>query len=155
RGVARRRDTTLGRMLAIPVDISLEGASLAGLGDLADEAERRGIDRLWAPELYRSASVPLAVAAAATRRIGLATGIALAFTRSAFGPPVGALAVAELAGGRRGVGLGGGARRRSGRWHAVASDPPVRRMREVVAGFRELVAAMAERRDARSGGRLV
>jgi len=142
-------------MLAIPVDISLEGASLAGLADLAGEAERCGIDRLWAPELYRSASVPLAVAAAATRRIGLATGIALAFTRSPFVLALEALDLDELSGGRLVVGLGAGVRRLNERWHAVAYDPPVRRMREVVAAFRELVAAMAERRDARSGGRLV
>jgi probable F420-dependent oxidoreductase len=142
-------------MLAIPVDMGLDGADLRGLGDLAHEAERRGIDRLWAPELYRSASVPLAVAAAATQRIELATGIALAFTRSALVLALEALDLDELSGGRLVVGLGAGVRRLNERWHAVPYDPPVRRMREVVAGFRELVAAMSERRDARSEGRLV
>jgi probable F420-dependent oxidoreductase len=142
-------------MLGIPVDMGLDGADLRGLGELAHEAERRGIDRLWAPELYRSASVPLAVAAAATKRIELATGIALAFTRSALVLALEALDLDELSGGRLVVGLGAGVRRLNERWHAVPYDPPVRRMREVVAGFRELVAAMSERRDARSEGRLV
>ena len=142
-------------MLAIPVDMGLDGADLRGLGDLAREAERRGIDRLWAPELYRSASVPLAVAAASTQRIELATGIALAFTRSALVLALEALDLDELSGGRLVVGLGAGVRRLNERWHAVPYDPPVRRMREVVAGFRELVAALSERRDARSEGRFV
>ena len=45
-------------------------------------AEAAGLARLWAPELYRSSTIPLAVAAGATERIELGTGIALAFTRS-------------------------------------------------------------------------
>ncbi len=119
---------------------------------LAAEAERAGLARLWAAELHRSATVPLAVAAAATERIELGTGIALAFTRSPMVLALEALDLDELSGGRFVLGLGAGVRRLNASWHAAASDRPVRRMRELVAAARELMAALAEGRDARAAG---
>ena len=80
-------------------------SDVAGLAHFARAAERAGIARLWAPELYRSATVPLAVAAAATERIGLGTGIALAFTRSPMVMALEALDLDELSGGRLVSGL--------------------------------------------------
>jgi alkanesulfonate monooxygenase SsuD/methylene tetrahydromethanopterin reductase-like flavin-dependent oxidoreductase (luciferase family) len=71
-----------GMPLRIAVDATLQGDSAAEIAAFARAAEDRGFARLWAPELNRSATVPLAIAAAATARIELATGIALAFTRS-------------------------------------------------------------------------
>ena len=104
------------------------------------------------PELHRSATVPLAVAAAATERIELGTGIALAFTRSPMVLALEALDLDELSGGRFVLGLGAGVRRLNASWHAAAYDPPVRRMRELVAAARELMAALTEGRDARAPG---
>ena len=138
--------------LAIPVDGQLTGHDPAEIAELAAAAERAGLARLWAPELHRSATVPLAVAAAATERIELATGIALAFTRSPMVLALEALDLDELSGGRLVLGLGAGVRRLNASWHAAAYDHPVRRMRELVAAARELMAALAERRDARSPG---
>jgi probable F420-dependent oxidoreductase len=140
--------------LAIPVDAQLVGDDPAGLAAFARAAERAGIARLWAPELYRSATVPLAVAAAATERIELGTGIALAFTRSPMVLALEALDLDELSGGRLVLGLGAGVRRLNRSWHAGPYDPPVARMREMVAAVRELVAALAEGRDARFPGEL-
>ena len=91
---------TVAAPLGIPVDVPLLGDDAAGLADFARAAERAGIARLWAPELYRSATVPLAVAAAATERIELGTGIALAFTRSPMVMALEALDLDELSGGR-------------------------------------------------------
>jgi probable F420-dependent oxidoreductase len=138
--------------LAIPVDASLIGHDPAEVTLLAAEAERAGLARLWAAELHRSATVPLAVAAAATERIELGTGIALAFTRSPMVLALEALDLDELSGGRFVLGLGAGVRRLNASWHAAASDRPVRRMRELVAAARELMAALAEGRDARAAG---
>jgi probable F420-dependent oxidoreductase len=138
--------------LAIPVDGQLTGSDPAEIAGLAVEAEGAGLARLWAPELYRSATVPLAVAAAATERIDLATGIALAFTRSPMVLALEALDLDELSGGRFVLGLGAGVRRLNARWHAAAHDRPVRRMRELVAAARELMAALAQGRDARAAG---
>jgi probable F420-dependent oxidoreductase len=138
--------------LGIPVDAQLLGDDAAGVADFARRAEEAGVARLWAPELHRSATVPLAVAAGATSRIELATGIALAFTRSPMVLALEALDLDELSGGRLTLGLGAGVRRLNTGWHAGPYDPPVARMREMVAAVRELVGALAEGRDARSPG---
>ena len=143
-------------MIPFPVDAELVGSSAADLAELARAAEEAGFARIWAPELYRSATIPLAVAAAATERIEIATGIALAFTRSPFVLALEALDLDELSGGRMVVGLGAGVRRLNERWHAVSAyDPPVPRMRDHIAAFREIVAALAAGRDARSEGQYV
>src|SRR5207248_2231129 len=81
------------------------GDGPAALAELARAAEAAGFSRLWAPELYRSATVPLAIAAAATSRIELGTGVALAFTRSPFTLALEALDLDELSGGRLVLGL--------------------------------------------------
>ena len=141
--------------LAIPVDAELAAEGPDELRAFARAAEDAGIARLWAPELYRSSTIPLALAAEATERIELGTGVALAFTRSPFTLALEALDLDELSGGRLVLGLGAGARRLNERWHAVAYDPPVRRMRETVAAVRELIAALPDGRRARSEGRLV
>jgi probable F420-dependent oxidoreductase len=138
--------------LAIPVDGQLLGRDPAEIALLAAEAERAGLGRLWAAELYRSATVPLAVAAAATERVQLGTGIALAFTRSPMVLALEALDLDELSGGRFVLGLGAGVRRLNASWHAAAYDTPVRRMRELVAAVRELTAALAQERDAHAPG---
>jgi alkanesulfonate monooxygenase SsuD/methylene tetrahydromethanopterin reductase-like flavin-dependent oxidoreductase (luciferase family) len=132
----------------LPVDAQLVAEGAEGLAALARAAEDAGFARLWAPELYRSATVPLAVAA-------LATGVALAFTRSPFTLALEALDLDELSGGRLVLGLGAGVRRLNERWHAVPYDPPVRRMRETVAAVRELVRAMPAGLRARSPGTVV
>ncbi|MEW6583924.1 MAG: LLM class flavin-dependent oxidoreductase, partial [Actinomycetota bacterium] len=138
-----------------PIDLELVGADPGDVARLAARAEAAGVARLWAPELHRSATVPLAVAAGATRRVEIATGIALAFTRSPMTLALEALDLDELSGGRLVLGLGAGVRRLNMRWHSVPYDPPVRRMRETVAAVRTLVAALARGEDARSPGRLV
>ncbi len=140
--------------LGIPVDAQLLGEDAAELAAFARAAEEAGLARLWAPELHRSSTIPLAVAAAATERIGLGTGIALAFTRSPMVLALEALDLDQLSGGRLVIGLGAGVRRLNATWHAVPYDPPVRRMREMVAGARELVGALAAGRDARAEGRI-
>jgi probable F420-dependent oxidoreductase len=141
---------------ALPLDVELVGVDAADIARLSRRAEDAGFTRIWAPELYRSATIPLAVAASATERIELATGIALAFTRSPFVLALEALDLDELSGGRMVIGLGAGVRRLNERWHAVSAyDPPVTRMREHVAAMREIISALSAGRDARSKGTLV
>ena len=143
------------RPLGLPVDAQLVADAVGDLAALAGDAEAAGFARLWAPELYRSATVSLAVAAGATDRIELATGVCLAFTRSPFTLALEALDLDELSGGRLVLGLGAGVRRLNQRWHAVDYDPPVRRMRETVAAVRELVRTLPSAERTRSPGRLV
>ncbi len=143
---------TDGRRLRL--DAQLVGGDLGDLIELAVAAERAGFDRVWAPELHRSSTVPLAAAAAATQDLELATGIALAFTRSPFVLALEMLDLDELSGGRAVLGLGAGVRRLNRHWHAADYDPPVARMRELIAAVRELIAALASRRDARAEGEI-
>ena len=140
--------------LSIPVDAQLLGDDARELASFARAAEDAGLARLWAPELYRSATIPLAVAAAATERIELGTGIALAFTRSPMVLALEALDLDELSGGRLTLGLGAGVRRLNSDWHAGPYDPPLTRMREMIAAVRELTGALVAGRDARSPGTL-
>jgi probable F420-dependent oxidoreductase len=135
--------------LALPLDVQLTGADGAALADLARRAEAAGAARLWAPELHRSATIPLAVAACATRTIEIATGVALGFTRSPFTLTLEALDLDELSGGRLVLGLGAGVRRLNETWHAVEYGPPVARMRDLVAAVRALVRGMARGEDVR------
>ncbi len=138
--------------LSIPVDAQLLGDDAREIAAFARAAEDAGLARLWAPELHRSATIPLAVAAAATERIGLGTGIALAFTRSPMVLALEALDLDQLCDGRLTLGLGAGVRRLNTSWHGGPYDPPVGRMREMVAAVRELTDALASGRDARSPG---
>jgi probable F420-dependent oxidoreductase len=141
--------------LAIPVDAQLSGETPQEIVAFAVAAEAAGFARLWAPELTRSATIPLALAAASTSRIELATGIALAFTRSPFTLALEMLDLDELSGGRMALGLGAGVKRLNERWHGVAYDPPIRRMRETVAAVRELIRTMPEEGPSRAQGRIV
>ena len=139
--------------IGIPVDIQLTGETPDELAGTARSAERAGFARLWAPELQRSATVPLAIASQATDRIELATGVALAFTRSPMVLALEALDLDQLCGGRLVLGLGAGVRRLNMSWHGVDYDPPLGRMRDLLKALGELIAALAEGRDARSAGR--
>ena len=63
-------------------------------------AEAAGIDCVWTPELFRSRVTQATWLAAKTEKVGVATGIAWAFTRSAFILAVTALDIDEMSGGR-------------------------------------------------------
>jgi probable F420-dependent oxidoreductase len=134
--------------------MQLIGEDADAIAAFARRAEEAGIARLWATELYRSATIPLALAARATERIELGTGIALAFTRSPMVTALEALDLDDASGGRFTLGLGAGVRRLNASWHGAPYAPPVRRMREMVAAVRELMRALTSGRDARAEGRL-
>ncbi|GIF98711.1 LLM class flavin-dependent oxidoreductase [Catellatospora citrea] len=124
----------------IRLDFQPWGESLAELTDAARRAEDAGAGVLWAPELHRSAPVTAAALAAATSRAGVGTGIALAFARSPMLTALSALDLDELSGGRFRLGLGTGVRRLIGDWHGMPFDPPVARLRDIVAIIRAVVA---------------
>ena len=70
---------------------ALERIQIASIGDTADDlaeqaraAETAGIDCVWTPELFRSSVTQATWLAAKTETVGVATGIAWAFTRSPF-----------------------------------------------------------------------
>ena len=122
---------------------ALDRVSIAAIGDsvdqLADEArsaEAAGIDCVWTPELFRSSVTQATWLAAKTEKVGVATGIAWAFTRSPFILAVTALDIDEMAGGRFRLGLGAGVKRLNETWHGVEYGKPATHLREVIEATR-------------------
>ncbi|HLY44392.1 MAG TPA: TIGR03617 family F420-dependent LLM class oxidoreductase [Stellaceae bacterium] len=104
----------------------------------AREAEAQGYDGIVAMENQHDPFLALAVAGAATERIELHTGVAIAFARTP-------MAVAELGwdmaasfGRRFVVGLGSQVRAHNERRFSVAWSPPAPRMREYVQVLRAI-----------------
>jgi probable F420-dependent oxidoreductase len=122
---------------------ALARISIAAIGDtpqdLADQAagaEAAGIDCVWTPELFRSSVTQATWLAARTEKVGVGTGIAWAFTRSAFILAVTALDIDEMSGGRFRLGLGAGVKRLNESWHAVDYGKPAPHLRETVEATR-------------------
>ena len=68
------------------ISIAAIGDTTADLAEQASAAEAAGIDCVWTPELFRSSVTQAAWLAAKTEKVGVGTGIAWAFTRSAVHP---------------------------------------------------------------------
>jgi probable F420-dependent oxidoreductase len=126
---------------------ALDRISIAAIGGTAEElaaeagkAEAAGIDCLWAPELFRSSFTQATWLAARTQRIGVATGIAWAFTRSPFILALSALDVDEMSGGRFRLGLGAGVKRLNETWHGVEYGRPAPHLRETIEATRLIMA---------------
>ena len=97
------------------------------------EAERLGVDFVWAPESWgHDAVTPLAFMAARTSRIRLGTGIVQAATRTPALVAMTAMSLASMSGGRFVLGLGVSGPQVVEGWHGVRFDRPVQRMREIV-----------------------
>jgi alkanesulfonate monooxygenase SsuD/methylene tetrahydromethanopterin reductase-like flavin-dependent oxidoreductase (luciferase family) len=122
------------------LDVQPWGETLAELVDAARDFEAAGAGVAWAPELHRSAPVVAAAVSAGTDRIGVGTGIALAFARSAMLTALAAADLDELSGGRFRLGLGTGVSRLNQDWHGVDFDRPLARIRDTVAIVRAVLA---------------
>ncbi len=96
------------------------------------EYEDRGLAGLGVPQVYGSPFVPLAAAATVTKRIQLATGIAIGLTRSPFETAMTALDLDHLSQGRFTLGLGTGPEHFTKGYYGMPYDKPVSRLREVV-----------------------
>src|SRR5262249_59729099 len=106
------------------------------VAERAGPAEAAGIDCVWTPELFRSSVTQATWLAAKTEKVNIGTGIAWAFTRSAFILAVSALDIDEMAGGRFRLGLGAGVRRLNETWHSVDYGRPAPHLRETVEAVR-------------------
>ena len=122
---------------------ALDRISIAAIGDSAEDlaaqatdAEAAGIDCVWAPELFRSSVTQATWLAAKTERVGVGTGIAWGFTRSAFILAVTALDIDEMAAGRFRLGLGAGVKRLNETWHSVDYGKPAPHLRETIEATR-------------------
>ncbi len=115
--------------------------------DVADAAaaarrlEENGFHGLWAAETQVDPFLPFAVAAAATTRLRLGTGITVAFPRSPMVTAMDAWALAKASAGRFDLGLGTQVRAHVERRFSAAFDRPLARMREYVAALRHIWGA--------------
>jgi probable F420-dependent oxidoreductase len=106
---------------------------------LAQRAEAAGFDSVWASELYnRSATVPMAVLAQATRRCAVGSNIAYGVGRTPLVWAAEARDLDELSGGRVILGLGNGTAGMMENWHGVSGESPAVRMEELVTVLRKL-----------------
>lgn len=112
------------------------GESLAELQQVARNAEAAGLVQVWTAELARGPFIPAAAMSSATQSIGVGTGIALAFVRSAMSTALEALDLDELSGGRFTLGLGTGVQRLNEEWHGATFGQPVVHLRETIAAIR-------------------
>ena len=128
------------------------GETMAELVAAGTAAEGAGFASVWTAELHRSAFVPAAALAAATQRVDVGTGIALAFVRSEFVTALTALDLDDLSEGRFLLGLGTGVKRLNESWHGATFGKPAAHLRETVALIRRFIDDMGRGVDIASTG---
>src|SRR6202795_1449883 len=111
---------------------------LRQVGAAAREAEAEGYDGVVAMENKHDPFLALAVAGAATRRVELHTGVAIAFARTPMAVAQVGWDLAGSTGGRFVVGLGARVRPPNEGRFSVAWPPPAPRMREYVQVLRAI-----------------
>ena len=117
---------------------------------LTVEAERLGVDSVWAPEAWGyDALTPLAFLAARTTRIRLATGIVQLGARSPALLAMSALSLQALSRGRFVLGIGVSGPQVMEGWHGVRFTRPLQRTRETIEIVRAITAGTASITTAR------
>ncbi|MDG6899075.1 MAG: TIGR03617 family F420-dependent LLM class oxidoreductase [Nitrososphaerota archaeon] len=122
--------------MKIDAEVALGEPSEAG--GLARKAEEYGFDAFWANETKHDPFVQLALAAAATKRVGLGTSIALAFTRSPTTMAYTSWDIQSVSRGRFMLGLGSQVKGHIERRFGMKWDPPAPKMREYVSALRSV-----------------
>jgi probable F420-dependent oxidoreductase len=121
--------------------VPFSGLPLAAHPDLFRRIEAAGWDDVWTSETAgHDGFTPLALAAANTDRVRLATGVVNPYTR---GPALLAqhcAALADASGGRFVLGLGSSSNVIVEKWNGVPFEKPLTRMREAIEGLRPVLA---------------
>ncbi|MCS6803229.1 MAG: TIGR03617 family F420-dependent LLM class oxidoreductase [Chloroflexota bacterium] len=125
------------------IELALRVLPPSRVAPLARLAEEAGFDAVSVNETARDSVVAVTAAAAATRRIEVATSVTLAFPRSPTVTAMAAWDLQELSGGRFTLGLGSQVRGHLIRRFGVEWRPPVPRMRDYVGALRALWHAFA------------
>src|SRR5260370_36481101 len=112
---------------------------LGRVGATAQAAEAEGYDGIIAMENKHDPFLALAVAGAATRRVELHTGVAIAFARTPMAVAQVGWDLAGSTGGRVVGGLGSQVRAHNERRLSGAGTPPAPRLREYVHGLRAIL----------------
>jgi probable F420-dependent oxidoreductase len=123
---------------SLVLDAALPQDALREVGAIGRAAEHLGCGALWAGETKRNPFVQLTLAAQATSRIDLGTGVAIAFPRSPTLAAHAAWDLAALSGGRFILGLGTQVKAHIERRFGSTWEAPVLKLREYVAAVRAL-----------------
>lgn len=122
----------------LPIGASGWSGDLASVQEQAQKAEELGYDGIVATETKGDPFVPLILAASATSRITLATGVAIAFPRSPMTVAMTAWDLQRLSGGRFSLGLGTQVKGHIERRYSTPWAPPGPRLREYVLSLRAI-----------------
>jgi probable F420-dependent oxidoreductase len=106
----------------------------------AQQMEAQGLAGIFAAQVYGPPWIPLAAAAAATERVELASGIAIASARSPFETAMAAIDMDRLSGGRFILGLGASILAWSRGVYGAPDHKPLGHLRETVAAVRHIVS---------------
>ncbi|MCW3000075.1 MAG: family F420-dependent class oxidoreductase [Solirubrobacterales bacterium] len=120
------------------VDLTLRALPVTAVAAAAGRAEALGFDAVAVTESTGNPFVALALAAPATSRVRLATGIALALPRSPMDVAYTAWDLQLLSGGRFALGLGSQVRAHVERRYGAAWTRPAARMREYVLALQAI-----------------
>jgi probable F420-dependent oxidoreductase len=111
---------------------------IARVGEEARLAEALGYDGIVTEETKDDPFIVLSLAAQATQRIGLATGVAIAFPRAPVVTALAAWTLQRLSGGRFTLGLGSQVKGHIERRYGMAWAPPGPWMRDYVGALRAI-----------------
>lgn len=114
------------------------GFDPSGISEAARRLEEAGYDGAWAPETGRDPFLPLAIAAEATERIELATGIAVAFARNPMTLAMSSNDLHQLSKGRFILGLGSQIKPHITKRFSMPWSHPAPRMRELILAIRAI-----------------
>jgi probable F420-dependent oxidoreductase len=121
--------------------IPFTGVPLHELGPLVRRVEAAGYDSVWSAEsIDFDGFTPLALAAAHSERIRLATGIVNVFTRGPALLAQTAAALADASNGRFVLGLGASSNVIVEHWNGIPFRRPLARVEETVAYLRSVLA---------------
>ena len=133
------------------IDVICNG-ELATAADAGRSAEEGGYDAALFPEIAHDPFLPVALAAQATERVELFTGIAVAFARNPMSVAVTANDLHRLSGGRFVLGLGSQIKPHITKRFSMPWSHPAARMREYVAALRAIWASWEDEHPTRLPG---
>ena len=120
------------------IDVGLRSDDLHALGGAAAAYERLGADGLWSYETGHDPFLPLLLAALATGRVQLGTGIAVAFGRTPFAMAQTAWDLQRVSGGRLLLGLGTQVRAHVERRFSAEFEHPAARIVDYIRCLRAI-----------------
>ena len=121
----------------LPIDISFHG-DYRRLAAFAAQAEERGVSGFFVPEALDDPFISLTLAATATTRIQLGTGVAIAFARTPMLMAYSAWHLHRVSGGRMILGLGSQIKPHIAYRYGMPWSRPAERMHEYVLALRAI-----------------